>query len=766
MPRVVPLDGPQTVFSAERALKHLRVIAAAPHPAGSPANRAAKEYIVRELQKQGLPVQVQDVVSSRSYLPGVIFGARVANVVTRFGPGSSNAALFVCHYDSVPHGYGAADNGAACAAFLEAIRALRAAHTDVKQSGMKNDLIFLFSDGEETGLAGAHAFADSHPWMKDVRVVVDLEGRGDTGPSALFETGAGSGGFVRAYAGAVQVRRGNSLSAAVYNLLPNDTDFTVYQRARLPGLNFAIFQGVPYYHTPLDNVQLINVGSVQHHGENVMGTASVLSRLDLKQTTGDDAGVYFDLGGRAFVQYSFRTAWILGGLAMLAFAAFVMRQIRDTSLNAKGVAMGLLWSVCVVVAGGLTAYVFLKLMSLRSDGADHFMFGEPYNGVHYRVVLMTLPGLILWAGLLLGERLRLDYTAMAGGALLFAGLLLLASLIWLPGASFLLQWPFIFGTLAYGAVFASRGTGRAVLVLAASVPILFLGADNFPDFFHALTVKMGAALVVPVSLYWLCLIPLVELIRRSTGVLLRNTLIGVAFAGLVNLFLSGGYDALRPRQDAVMYFHNSGTGESHYATCDVDTDSWTKSIFPAQALRSVPRDFFPIINSCVLGSHGFLMTPAPVVPPGSADRSLLTPPVALNLARVQRPGGDVLSFTVRPNPEAAVTMMFVKGSHRNKPVWINGRRIEQVQVSELKKAHELIVRVLNLDDWAMVRQSAPDRAIQIEWSLKGGPVELILVDVIYRMPRFPGAPVRPALTIPAPAFFPSDSTYVSKSYRL
>ena len=47
---------------------------------------------------------------------------------------------------------------------------------------------------------GAEAFVSRHPWARDVRAVVNLEARGNTGPSQMFETTPGNGAIVRAWA--------------------------------------------------------------------------------------------------------------------------------------------------------------------------------------------------------------------------------------------------------------------------------------------------------------------------------------------------------------------------------------------------------------------------------------------------------------------------------------------------------------------------------------------------------------------------------------
>ena len=51
------IDGAE--FSVERAMTHVRAIAAAPHPVGSPAHAAVREYLIATLRSVGLAPEVQ-----------------------------------------------------------------------------------------------------------------------------------------------------------------------------------------------------------------------------------------------------------------------------------------------------------------------------------------------------------------------------------------------------------------------------------------------------------------------------------------------------------------------------------------------------------------------------------------------------------------------------------------------------------------------------------------------------------------------------------
>ena len=73
-PRPVPADALPERFSAMRAFEHVQAIAREPHPTGSPANAAVRDYLLAELSQLGLSPRVQDTV---------VQGTRIQNVLGR-----------------------------------------------------------------------------------------------------------------------------------------------------------------------------------------------------------------------------------------------------------------------------------------------------------------------------------------------------------------------------------------------------------------------------------------------------------------------------------------------------------------------------------------------------------------------------------------------------------------------------------------------------------------------------------------------------------
>ncbi|NUP01749.1 MAG: M28 family peptidase, partial [Nonomuraea sp.] len=168
----LPATAPEDQFSAERALAHLKEFAAEPRPIGSHAGDRARDYLAGQLRAAGLEVEIQRSVGARSAAGLATFG-QVDNIVGRLpGTGSTGTVLIAAHYDSAAMGPGASDDGAAVAAMIETVRALRGG------PGLRNDIVLLMSDGEEDGVLGAEAFVREHPLGKAGGVLLNWEARG------------------------------------------------------------------------------------------------------------------------------------------------------------------------------------------------------------------------------------------------------------------------------------------------------------------------------------------------------------------------------------------------------------------------------------------------------------------------------------------------------------------------------------------------------------------------------------------------------------
>lgn len=309
-------------FSAEPALVLLDELVGdgVPHPVGSAAAARVRERIVARLEALGYEPQVQE-----SLVLGYLRFATVRNVLARLrGTGEADGAvLVVCHYDSVRAGPGASDDAMGVVVALELARLLREAPP------LPRDVVFLFDEGEEDGLFGASAFVDGHPWAADVFAVVNLEARGTSGASMMFETSGDDAWIAPLFAGALPRPIGSSVADYVYERMPNDTDLSVFERRGFAGVNFAYVGGVHDYHTAGDSVASTSPLSVQHTGDNALAMVPALARAEPPEPDGGHA-VWFDVLGL------FALWWPVGWSVPLALAAALLLALCGRGLMRRG----------------------------------------------------------------------------------------------------------------------------------------------------------------------------------------------------------------------------------------------------------------------------------------------------------------------------------------------------------------------------------------------------------------------------------------------
>ncbi|MBW7460185.1 M20/M25/M40 family metallo-hydrolase, partial [Paenibacillus sepulcri] len=274
----------------------------------------------------------------------------IENIMARVpGTDNSKAVMLAAHYDSVPEGPGAADDGSAIAAMLETVRALQAS------GPLKNDLLLLLTDGEELGMLGAKAFMKEHPSAKDVGMVLNFEARGNKGPSFMFETSEQNGWMIQEFMKAAPQPVAYSLIYNVYKLMPNDTDLTEFREGGLPGLNFAFGMGLNAYHEEIDTPGNLDRSSIQHQGNYMLSLTKHFGQLDLNDVKQENR-VYFNVLGWSMVSYP--ESWAFGFMliGVLLFALTVWNGLYRRRLSLKGLTGGFLVSLLslAVVFGAVT----------------------------------------------------------------------------------------------------------------------------------------------------------------------------------------------------------------------------------------------------------------------------------------------------------------------------------------------------------------------------------------------------------------------------
>jgi hypothetical protein len=572
----MPDTAPPSEFSSGRALAHLRRIAGQPHPVGTAAHEAVRAYIEGAFRELGMPPQIQAATDLCSF-GGRLMAANVKNVTARL-PGTANtkALLVACHYDSESAGIGpgASDDGHAVAAMLEVARALRTAPP------LKNDVLFLATDGEELGLHGARAFVDESDRTKDIGVVLNFEARGTSGPAWMFETSAENGWLIRQFAKAAPHPFANSMSYEIYRRMPNGTDLTEFKRAGLAGLNFAYIGSPFFYHTSRDSLANLEEGSLQQDGDYMLGLSRALGMADLRAVR-DTNRVYFSLPLGGFVHYSERWAVPLAVLCLLALAAVLAPAIRQGRLRWKSVLLGAVGYLLAAVVAAAAAWQMWRLIERYSPEYAPFYGGLVYNLAWHEGAFTALAILVSLALAALFLRKQRERELAAGTLLIWAGVVWAVTLA-APGASYLVQWPFLFGLAA----FAAKGITRDVLTL----PILLLFVPAIRAIFTAMGAGIaGIGVVVIMLAAGLLTVHSVALLRGSRGICFAVGALALVFC------LAGGYRArsytnARPKPNSVFFLQDSGGGR--WLSMDPVLDSWTQQFFQGAARRVNLSMFF------------------------------------------------------------------------------------------------------------------------------------------------------------------------------
>jgi hypothetical protein len=638
-PDPLPATAPENEFSAERALIHVREIAAVPHPLGSPADAAARNYLVTKLTNLGLQPQI---FSSIGVDPTarLIIAAKTNDVVGRLpGTASGPAIILMAHYDSVYRAPGAGDDASGVASILEILRALK------QGPPIQRDVIALFTDGEEAGLLGAEAFAHSHPWVKDAGLILNFEARGNRGPSLLFETSQNNRPLIEAVFHAAPYPIGSSLFYELYKILPNDTDFTVFRPAGIPGLNFAFGEGLEAYHSPLDTPDHLSLASLQHHGSYGLALTRYFGQVDLAALRNSrDDDVFFDWFGSRLVTYCQR--WVLRGqiFVTLLLAVALVLAFRHPEFSKRQFFLALL--ACLAILILLTAAVAAGWWIISFVLAGRRIVGDCPSNLFLLSALMLFGACV---GMLLVGFCR---RRLGGQELSLAALSLWFVLSWLlaleiSSGSYLLFWPLLLGLLGTAAsIFGKKSTTHPstthwVRNLPAVVAAILLFAPISYLVYIFLTLQMISAVASALLLGLFLLISLPTL--GPSSVASRGRAAGfLAVAAVVCLGCGvalSGYSSEHPRPDSIIYSLNADDHSAVWISYDRKPDEWTRQFFGAN--KPAPR---PLPNYLAGLTRPLISAGTPALP--------LLPPLIENVEHKQEGGLHRLKLRLRSQRKA------------------------------------------------------------------------------------------------------------------
>jgi len=567
-------------------MAHVQEIAKHPHPVGTVANEAVREYLLAKLRDLQLDPSVQSGFAAASPpFQGAV--GEVHNIVATLpGREHGKALLLSAHYDSVATGPGAADNGASVAAVLETVRALKA------RGPLRNDVIVLFTDAEEVGLLGAELFVAEHPRAKDVALVLNFDYRGNRGAIALFEMTEGNGALVSGLADTSPKIVANSLLYEIYKVLPSDTDMTVFRRAGFAGMNFAAGEGYTSYHSALDTPELLSKATLQQQGEVMVALSQRFGNSSLDQLKGSDA-IYFEFPVVGLVHYPFPIALAIAAAA-LALLLVAWQLGRRRGLRSSRIVLGAMVFVAMVVLLAVAAEGFWRVILALHPQYSAMLQGDTYNSNWYGLAAVALSIAIFLALQALVAR-WIDPSELGLGAALCWLIALILACIMMPGVSFLLSWPLIFVLLTSAVVLSRRGSewsvaARIGVLLGGLAPAVLLGAPLLKTLFVALTPTLLWVMVAVLALFLGLASPVLGALRPRQLVIIALLLCGIGFIGKAERLAAFAPD--RPRPDELTYLLDSGTGNAFWVSGDDKLDSWNAQFFKGVAAPRLAPDLF------------------------------------------------------------------------------------------------------------------------------------------------------------------------------
>lgn len=456
--RPIGMEAPrqlETPFDSTRAIASLATILGdqRPHPADSDANDAVLTRLLNEIKRAGFTPEIRERFHCNDIREGAAICARTRNVLFWITAPGKDAVMLAAHYDSVPAGPGAADDGMGVAVAIEVARQL-------KLDQPKRPMLVLITDAEEAGLVGAAAFAAHDPLARQIGAVVNLEARGTTGAASMFQTSSPNGRDVAALQAGGIASSANSLASDLYRILPNDTDLTMLLPLGVDAANYAIIGAGTRYHTPLDDLAHLDPRSVRQMGASALLAMRGFGAGDRTGPEGNN--IFTDLGHRTLLVLSQLMAGLVLALGLVATGVLVWRGGRAGRVKAL-----VLPPVALIAGTGLAIGLGFLIAALRPELA-------------YGTAWPIAPRAVFGAAALLGASLAVhlmragDGVRVAAATWLWLTALVALAFAYLPGLATLTAWPLLLVALATLASFKAPIRKAVPWLLLASAAIYAL----------------------------------------------------------------------------------------------------------------------------------------------------------------------------------------------------------------------------------------------------------------------------------------------------
>lgn len=748
-PPPVSSDAPAEIFSADRAFRDLEIIAEEPHPMGiSPAHAEVRDYLIQEIRKLGLDPEVQKTNGVRVVESGWVIAGAVENILVRVpGTDPDGVILLSSHYDSTPGGPGGSDSGSGVVVILELLRALNAG------PAIRHDVIFFFSDGEEPGTIGAHAFVAQHPWFTDVRFAINID-QVIEGPPMLVHSSQATGNLIQALARNSFSNRPAFISFP-FDLFPGgDTDLLPFELAGVPGAEIDAGAPIPEKHTILDRPEVVNPSSLQQAGNQLLAVVRYLGDQSTLETSVPEQ-TFFPMLGR-LVHYPSRLALPFTMLAVVVFLGAMLYGIRTKGLSWRGAGWGFLFHLLILLVSVLLVnliwksilavhpeYAYLSFSGYRQKLSDEYLYV-----IGFFVLVLAVTATILSVA-----RKRISRLDLAAGSLIIWLPLTTGITILFPALSYICTWSLLSASAALGLALAVRTKKAAwelsglsflasgILATFLWVPLLYIAVMAGPlSPGGPLLILMIATVVL-----WLgALLPILDWIITPQRWLLPSAAVLVAFGFLLAGHFLVGKDSPPPLVNPIGYWLNVDEGEAFWVTFSDELDQRQAHLL-ANPVRHPYRDLF-----AAAPQFSVLTSLAPVLDQDGPRLEILSDSWV----------GDkrVVNSLVTTSMHDRVYIIVPKEFPVLAFTLPNNERVE-------------VPRIVS-SEWVLRFDGMPAEGVEMTFEFSdSGPIQMLLVEEKTGLPSFPGLSTQPEPgTIKSPGEFyqgiPTDFTAINRNYSL
>lgn len=449
-------------FSVDNMTSHIEKISEKQHSIYDKENlEEVRNYIVNKLNDYGVANSM--ITHKTEYLVDLetqeLKECEIKNIYAEIPGRSGVNILLMAHYDSSPYkvkygqvtdnSHGAFDDGYGVATLLELARVY------AKENNLVNGIKFAFFDAEEVSLGGSNSLMDyKREWLDDVNIVINVEGRGNTGPVYLFETSKYNGKLINFYQKAAGFPMAFSVAADVYRIMPNATDLSVFIDNDFNCLNLATLDGLKYYHTENDNFSNIDKNSLKAYCNTLLPLLeeytlnNEYSKIDAFECDYDS--VFCTVLPNVMINmHPFPTALLILGCVVLVLVIFVL-YLKNKKAKFSKIILSIIFDILTLgVAFGAGFGIILLLCAI---------FGLPFNfmfvvGVPFdKIFLIVFAGLTIVLTLLVNKlkfKLKISKNDQIVGGLIIYSVLTIVGFFVLIGVSIIFLIPLLlFGIAA------------------------------------------------------------------------------------------------------------------------------------------------------------------------------------------------------------------------------------------------------------------------------------------------------------------------------